>query len=249
MKEQNNKKEENCNNIEYPISISKYLAVCGVASRRKSTEIIRNGKVTVNSEIVVEPGLKLNRHDKVFYEQKQITTKEKVYVMLNKPTGFVCTSDDPYVKQKAIDLVDIEGVRLFTVGRLDKDSEGLILLTNDGDFANQIMHPKFEIKKRYIVTISSALSNHEIKKLCVGIDDEGDFLKAISITRKDGLDYEFIMGEGKKREIRRLVKSITKRIIRLQRIAIGGLCLNNLKRGSWQQLNTSEKDDCLKSIK
>lgn len=244
MKEKIIKKQEDNRMVEYPVSLSKYLAACGVASRRKSTDLIKSGQVAVNGNIVNEPGMKLVKNDQVEVDGKRISLEEKVYIMLNKPRGYVCTSSDPFASKKAIDLVQVDGIRLFTVGRLDKDSEGLILLTNDGEFANMITHPKHGIKKRYLVTVDLSINNREQERLCDGIIDDGEQLRALRIEGRGSNIYEFVMGEGKKREIRRLVKSCGKKVIRLQRVAIGGLKINDLKIGNWKFLSSDERKLC-----
>ena len=163
------------------ISLSKYLSVCGIASRRKSCDLIKQGKVQVNQEIVKEPGYKISSRDKVVFAEEQVLSQEKVYIMLNKPRGYICTSDDPYAPLKAIDLIKLppeqSRIRLFSAGRLDKDSEGLLIFTNDGDYVEKIMHPKYEILKNYQVKTTSEILDNVLNKLRGGIDDDNEFLK------------------------------------------------------------------------
>ena len=226
--------------LSFPISLSKYLSISGVASRRKATELIKFGKVKVNNLIITEPGLKLNESDVVVYDDNVIVFGQRYYIVLNKPRGYVCTSDDPYAEKKAIDLVDIPGVRLFTAGRLDKDSEGLIIITNDGEYASKLTHPKYQTQKTYRVIVSGHLNDETLARFCAGVEDQGEILKAKSVIREADNIYKFTLTEGKNREIRRLVKSARKKTIRLQRIAIGRLSLGKLKIGEWRHLSQNE---------
>jgi 23S rRNA pseudouridine2605 synthase len=230
------KKEEQI----YPISLSKYLSICGVASRRKSTELIKSGAVKINGISVCEPGLKIQASDKVVHKEKLVSFEKRHYVMLNKPRGYVCTSDDPFAKKKAIDLVKIPGARLFTAGRLDKDSEGLIIITNDGDYATQLTHPRFQTQKRYRVTVDATLTSEMIEQFCKGVEDEGEILTAKSVTKESDFTYLFTLTEGKNREIRRMVSWAKRKTVRLKRIATGKLSLQNLQPGKWRNLTEEE---------
>lgn len=239
-------------------SLSKYLSVCGVASRRKSCDLIKQGRVLVNEDVIREPGFKISSDDKVFCEGVQVLPQEKVYIMLNKPRGYVCTSDDPHAVKKAVDLVRLppeqSGLRIFSAGRLDKDSEGLLIFTNDGDYAEKIMHPKYEILKAYKVRTASEIPDKMLDRLCSGINDEGEFLRAKKIVRGTACQYIFILNEGKKREIRRMVSFAGSKVLSLSRISLGGLQLGNLKSGQWKYLTTEDIkktliNDKLKTLK
>ena len=226
------------------ISLSKYLSICGVASRRKSCELIKSGKVKVNAETVTEPGLKLSPEDQVSFNGKKIHISQKVYIMLNKPRGYVCTSEDPHAPRKAIDLIKLSpsesNVRLFSAGRLDKDSEGLLIFTNDGEYAEKIMHPRYEILKRYTVTTDIEISDSMLNKICQGINDENEFLKPHKIIKNGNCCYTFILNEGKKREIRRLVKYSGAKVKSLKRITLGTLQLGSLPSGKWRHLTPKD---------
>ena len=230
------------NELEFPISLSKFISLCGVASRRKSTELIKAEKIKVNGEIIVEPGFKLKASDTVIYNGNKVTFLKRYYIALNKPTGYICTNEDKFAKKKAIDLIDIpEKPRLFTVGRLDKNSEGLIIITNDGEFAKKLTHPKHQVKKIYHVTTSSPISEEEIRTLTNGISDNGEFLKAQKIRNIKKNTFEFTLTQGKNREIRRMVSYIGKKTLKLKRIAIGNYKLpKELKQGNYAELNDSD---------
>lgn len=224
----------------YPISLSKYLSICGIASRRKSTDLIKNGAVSVNGTITCEPGLKIEESDSVSCEGKDVSFGKRHYVMLHKPRGYVCTADDPYADKKAIDLVNIPGARLFTAGRLDKESEGLIIVTNDGDYAAQLTHPRYQTLKTYHVTVDRPLTKNDIDQFCQGIRDNGETLKARSVRPLSDKIYEFKLTEGKNREIRRMIASAKRKTVRLKRIATGKLSLHDLKPGTWRFLSDKE---------
>ena len=225
---------------KFPIKLVKFLSSAGVASRRKSFDLIMNGEVKVNGKVNIEPSSSVNINDIVTHNEKRINVHELVYIMLNKPKGYICTSDDPYAEKKAIDLIKLPEYRLFSIGRIDKDSEGLILFTNDGDFSNILMHPKHEITKTYIVTLANELSFKNIIEMTSGIKDSGETLKALKIENISKNKYKFILNEGKKREIRRLIQKVGNSVEKLQRIAIGNLKLENLPEGKWKKLTPTD---------
>lgn len=232
------------------ISLSKYLSICGIASRRKSVDLIKQGKVQVNQEVVKEPGLKILPKDRVVYAGEQVLSQKKVYIMLNKPRGYICTNDDPYAPQKALDLIKLSpeqaNIRLFSAGRLDKDSEGLLIFTNDGDYVEKIMHPKYEILKNYQVTTTSEILDNVLEKLRGGIDDNYEFLKAYKIKKEGNCLYTFILNEGKKREIRRMIRFAGTEIRTLKRISLGALTLGTLESGKWKYLTPEDIKKTLK---
>ncbi len=232
----------------YPVSLSHYLSLSGIASRRKSTEIIKQGMVKVNDVKITNPGMKINIDDIVLFNNKIVELEQKIYIMLNKPKGYICTSDDPYAEKKILDLVNIPNVRLFTAGRLDKDSEGLIIITNDGNYTNKLMHPSNEIEKCYIVKINNTFTHNVLKELKNGITDDSEFLKPISIEPLGNTTYKIILNEGKKREIRRMIRFADRRVLSLKRIRVGNLFLNDLPTGKWKELNNDEINQSLQSI-
>jgi 23S rRNA pseudouridine2605 synthase len=231
--------------------LQKYMARCGVASRRKCEEIILEGKVKVNDKIVTELGVKINYEiDKVFYNGKIITPEEnKVYIMLNKPEGYITSVKDEKGRKTILDIVKVNE-RIYPIGRLDYDSSGLILLTNDGDIYNKIIHPRVEVQKKYIALCRGIFSNEEIKRFENGVDIGGYItadakLKVID-KEKDKRTNEFnslveiIIHEGKNRQIRKMCSALGHEVISLKRVAIGDIKLGYLKRGEWRNLTKEE---------
>jgi 23S rRNA pseudouridine2605 synthase len=233
-------KKSKSNDGIFPTNLSRYLSLAGVASRRKCADIIKSGQVKVNGKTVIQPGEKITENDRVSYDGKIQKIGKRHYIVLNKPRGYVCTSEDKNAPKKAIDLINIPDARIFSAGRLDKDSEGLIIFTNDGDYAEKLAHPKYETTKLYRVKIDKGISDKTLKELCAGIYDDGEFLKPEKIEREKDTVFLFEMREGKKREIRRMIKYAKRKTVRLQRIAIGGLCIGTLSPGKWRFLNQEE---------
>ncbi len=221
--------------------LQKFMADCDVASRRACAEIIKKGRVTVNGEIVIEPGMRITPKDVVVFDDKKLKlNRRKYYIMLNKPAGYTCSTSDRHAKKLAIDLINFPDARLFGVGRLDKESEGLILFTNDGDFANKIIHPSNEIEKRYLVDTNKTIDSKKFAQMRKGVMDEEEELRAKYVKQLAPSRYMFIMNEGKKREIRRLVQWTKCRVEKLQRITIGALDLGQLAIGKWRHLTDKE---------
>lgn len=232
--------------------LQKYMARCGIASRRKCEEFILEGIVKVNDEIVKELGFKVNPEvDKVQVYNKYIKLEEnKVYIALNKPEGYVCTVKDEKGRQTILDLVKVNE-RIYPIGRLDYDTSGLILLTNDGDIYNKIIHPRQEKNKKYIATIKGIPSKDEIEKFQNGIDI-GDYITApaninILSNGNGNAKVSIIIHEGKNRQIRRMCEKINHPVINLKRVSIGNLQLGDLKIGEWRHLKDNEVD-YLKSL-
>jgi len=228
--------------------LSKYLSKYALISRREADRIISSGVVSINNQVVKEPWIRISENDKVTIGGKEIRKiDKKIYIMLNKPRGVICSSVAQNNNELTVtDIVKIKGIRVFPVGRLDKDSEGLLLLTNDGDFANKITHPSFGITKTYIVHTDLSISSEKIKQLQKGIRDGNELLKVKNIIKKAEKLYIFIMQEGKKREIRRLLKSVGIKVRRLRRTAIGKLKLDKqLSAGRWRFLSDKEVNSIL----
>ena len=231
--------------------LQKYMARCGVASRRKCEEIILGGKVKVNGEIINELGTKVNPDiDKVEIEEKIILPEEnKVYILLNKPEGYITSVKDEKDRKTVIDLVNVKE-RIYPVGRLDYDSSGLILLTNDGDIYNKIIHPRVEVEKKYIALCKGVFSDEEIKKFENGIDIGGYITANAKIklidkekdkkTNTVNSLVEIIIHEGKNRQIRKMCSALGHEVITLKRVAVGDIKLGYLKRGEWRNLTEDE---------
>ncbi|BCZ46341.1 pseudouridine synthase [Clostridium gelidum] len=225
--------------------LQKYMASCGVASRRKCEEIILAGKVKVNGVLVNEVGTKVNPlEDVVEYEGKIISKEEnKVYIMLNKPEGYISSVKDEKGRDTILDIVKVKE-RVYPIGRLDYDSSGLLLLTNDGEIYNKIIHPSVEIVKKYIAVVNGEITDNDIRKFEVGIDI-GDYitapaeLKIISYDR-DISTIEIGIHEGKNRQIRKMCAVINHEVLSLKRISMGQLKLGYLKRGEYRNLDKEE---------
>lgn len=232
-----------------PMRLDRYLSQAGVASRRESAEIVKSGRVRVNGSYVLEPGRRIEEGDTVLVGSKKIELQRRYYIMLNKPVGYYSTASDPHADLLVLDLVKIPepGVRLFTAGRLDKDSEGLIILTNDGDYAAKLTHPRYGILKRYKVSTERPIRDEAMERIRRGIYSEGEMIKAVDIKCVNRYSYIFTMAEGKKREVRRLVASAGAKINRLKRIAIGGLNIGSLPSGEWRFLTANDIKASLKS--
>jgi len=223
------------------MNLVKYLAGCGMASRRRAEEAVRQGRVSVNGEIVTDPARLVTASDHLLFEGREAHWPEKHhYILLHKPVGYTCSSQDAHAEHLAIELIGLPGVRLVSAGRLDRESEGAILFSDDGEFINRIAHPRYEVLKTYIVTASAPLSAAQLKKMESGIPDGGETLSARSVRFLGKCDYEFILNEGKKREIRRMIAACGAKTLRLKRVSIGSLSLGDLPCGKWRELSPSE---------
>ncbi len=225
-------------------NLTKFLSTAGVASRRKSAELIKAGKVRVNGEIILDPSRRVSDADSVVCDGQPVRCHAGIvrhYIMLHKPRGYVCTSSDMHAEKKALDLIRTnDGARLFSAGRLDKDSEGMILFSDDGDFVNSLTHPRNEVEKTYEVSVDSPLSREHITRMLNGIADDGDILRAKAVARIGDCKYKLVLGEGKNREIRRMMNACGRKTKRLKRVAVGKLRLGGLKCGEWRELTPEE---------
>ncbi len=229
------------------VRLQKFLAENGIASRRKSEELIEQGRVKVNGRIAMI-GDKIDPiRDKVTVKGKTVVaTKEKVYIMLHKPRGFVTTMSDERDRKCVAELVKDVPVKVFPVGRLDRNSEGLLFMTNDGDFANKLTHPSSHVNKTYRVTVGGRVSEDQIVKMATGIDIEGDGRLTLPcdvfvIERKeDRTVLNFIIHEGRNRQIRKMCEKVGLEVLRLKRTEIAGVKLGMLGQGKWRDLNEKE---------
>ncbi|MCH5298589.1 MAG: rRNA pseudouridine synthase [Ruminococcus sp.] len=229
------------------VRLQKFMADCGVASRRKSEEMIENGAVKVNGK-VARLGDKINPDvDKVYVYNKRVVMKRKGgkrYIMLNKPRGYVTTMSDEMGRKCVADLVKDIPERIYPVGRLDRDSEGLLLMTNDGDFANTVTHPKKQINKVYHVTVRPDMTDEQVKKLCGGIVIDGRKTAPCEIRvmsrMEDRTNLEMVLHEGRNREIRKMCEFFGLDVLRLRRISIGSVKMGKLKKGMWRDLTFDE---------
>ncbi len=227
------------------IRLQKHLSECGIASRRKAEELIEQGKVKVNGHVAVI-GLKVDpKRDKVTVRGKVVVpVKEKVYLMLNKPRGFVTTANDELGRKNVCDLVADAGVRLFPVGRLDRDSEGLLLMTNDGEFANRLTHPSSHVNKTYRVTVKGNVIEENLLKMKEGIVLDGKKTLPcdcfVAERKPDRTVLIFVITEGRNRQIRRMCEAVELEVVRLKRTEIAGVKLGMLPQGKWRPLNERE---------
>lgn len=228
------------------IRLQKYMAQCGVASRRKCEEMIKSGQVTINGEVVRDMGVKIDpSHDRVFVNGKRISLEENyVYIMLNKPRGYITTVKDQYNRPIVMDLVKDISERIYPIGRLDYESEGLLLLTNDGNIAFHLTHPRHQIDKEYVVRVEGCPSSEDIDKLRNGIDI-GGFITSpaqVDLIRKNKQTslIRITIKEGKNRQVRRMFDAIGHPVIYLKRIRIGNIKLGNLELGKWRHLTNKE---------
>ncbi len=227
--------------------LQKFLSECSVASRRKSEELIRQGRVRVNGR-VAQIGDKVDpKKDDVTVNGKKVTViKQKYYIMLNKPRGYVTTMSDELGRKCVKELVEDVGAAVYPVGRLDRDSEGMLLLTNDGEFANAVMHPRKHIPKTYRVTVRSNINDAQVEKLENGIDIDGDGRETlpanVRILEKSAERsvLEITIYEGRNRQIRKMCEQVSLDVIRLKRSAIGSVKLGMLKVGKWRELTEDE---------
>ena len=229
-----------------PIRLNKFLANAGVCSRREADEFIQAGVVTVNGEIVTELGTKVMRTDVVKFHDDTVSLEKKVYVLLNKPKDYVTTSDDPQQRKTVMDLVkNACPERIYPVGRLDRNTTGVLLLTNDGDLASKLTHPKYLKKKIYHVYLDRNVTAHDIQQIAEGITLEDGEIKADAIEYADPVDKKQVgieIHSGKNRIVRRIFESFGYKVLKLDRVQFAGLTKKNLRRGDWRYLTEEEVD-------
>ena len=233
--------------------LQKFLAESGVASRRASEAIILEGRVSINGRVVRTLGTKIEPgHDRIELDGQPLKTRRKIYIAVNKPPGFLCTRKDPLNRNTVFDLLPPEWAHLVSVGRLDRDSEGLLVLTNDGDFVLRLTHPRYGVRKIYQAAVEGKVHPPMLKRFTQGIEDDGEILKAekartISATNSKSV-VELELAEGRNREVRRLFASQELNVIKLQRIQIGRIKLGELPVGKWRTLTDTEIKSLLAPI-
>ena len=238
--------------------LQKFLARSGIASRRKSEELIANGKIKVNGQVVSEQGVKINPEmDIVEYNGKQIKEEnKKVYILLNKPIGYVTPVKDQFKRDTVMELVKGVKERIVPVGRLDMYTSGALLLSNDGDFINKVTHPKHEIEKTYNATIVGKVTKEDVEKLTRGVEIQDELetyvtkpakVKILKIDEEKNLSrIQITIHEGKNREVRRMCEAIGKKVIALHRTQIGNIDVKNLQLGKWRYLTEKEIQNLIK---
>jgi 23S rRNA pseudouridine2605 synthase len=224
------------------VVLASFLSRCGIASRRACASIITDGRVTVNGEVVtalatrVRPG-----KDQVTCDGKAVAESAKRYVLLHKPAGYVCTAKDRHAEKLAGSLIDSPpGERLFSIGRLDKDSEGLLLYTNDGELAQLLLHPRHEVEKVYVVTTRRPIRKSSLPRLLKGVTDEGELLRAKAVETCGKCQVRITVAEGKKREVRRMVLQLGGQVKQLIRVRFGPLELGEFQSGFSRELRKDE---------
>ena len=238
------------------LRLNKYLSQQGICSRREGDELIKKGLVKINGKIVKELGEKINtetdkvevkNQNSISLSKNKINTNKKIYIMVNKPIGYI-SSTTSRQGASVLELIPEKYGRLFLAGRLDKDSEGLMILTNDGELANTLMHPRFEHEKEYeVITINEdrnkkdiGLTAENIKKLTTGFTDDGEFMKMKSIIELRKNIYRIVLNQGKKRQIRRMLHKINFKVINLKRVRLGKLHLRNLQSGDFRVISKEQ---------
>jgi 23S rRNA pseudouridine2605 synthase len=226
--------------------LNKYLAHAGVGSRRKVEELIAAGRVMVDGQVVHELGTKVEPGQDVRVDGDPVRAEKSVYWVVNKPRGYLCTNEDPAGRPRAVDLVPHVEQRVYTVGRLDEASEGLLLMTNDGDLAYRLMHPRFGVEKTYLVQVAGHPTSDDVKRLLTGIWLSDGHVKARSArqlkSRGESTWLRIVLSEGKNREIRRMLAKLGHKVLNLRRIAIGPVQLQRLPRGKARRLSRVELD-------
>lgn len=223
--------------------LSKALAAAGIASRRACEELIFTGRVKVNGSVIKIPQTLVNFDtDKILVDETPIQSEEKkIYYMLNKPAGYLCTNSRPGKQRIIYDLVP-DNSRLFSIGRLDKDTEGMILLTNDGHFANQVIHPSANITKEYLVKSLQEITPEHLETLSEGARVDDKWVKPVSVTKVRKGTFKIVVKEGRKHEVRIIAERAGLKVIELRRIRIGSLLLGNLPLGDFRPLSEKDKE-------
>ncbi len=234
--------------------LAKYLARAGVASRRRAETIINEGRVRINGSIADKPQIKVGENDKVTVDGRLVDGfEEKVYILLNKPAGYISTVYDTQNRPTVTGLVSDVEARLYPVGRLDADTSGVILLTNDGELAHRLMHPRYKVKKVYLARVSGLIKNELLPKMSSGLVIEGEktapaeVKKVKTVSNKDTL-LKITLAEGKKRQVKMICAAVGHRVKELKRLSFAGLTAANLPQGSYRRLNRQEIDHLYRMV-
>lgn len=219
--------------------LAKYLAHGGVASRRKAEEIIAKGLVTVGGEVVTDPARDVGEGDDVRVNGAPIATEAHEVWAVNKPVGVVSTAREPGTRTPVVDLVETEA-RLYPVGRLDADSSGLLLLTNDGELANRLTHPRYEVPKTYRARLKRPIADREVERLARGVKLEDGPTAATQVRRRGEREVEIVLREGRNRQVRRMLEAVGNEVVALRRVGFGPLSLGGLKEGAARRLTEAE---------
>lgn len=230
-------------NVPLSIRLNKYIAQSGVCSRREADTLIEDGKIRVNDKVITEMGYQVQPGDKVYYDNKLLSREKLVYVLLNKPKDFITTTDDPQERKTVMNLVATAcEERIYPVGRLDRNTTGVLLLTNDGELSKKLTHPSHEISKVYQVELDMPLSNKHFENIQEGIELEDGLIKIddIAVLDNTGRNLGIEIHSGKNRIVRRIFESLGYQVTRLDRVMFAGLTKKDLPRGKWRYLSEKE---------
>lgn len=226
------------------IRLNRYISNSGLCSRREADEMISKGLISVNGTIITELGTKVSMRDDIKFKGKKLSAEKKVYILMNKPKGYVTTVKDPHAEHTVIELLGNNcPERVYPVGRLDKETTGVLLLTNDGELTGKLTHPKYERKKIYNVTLDKAVIKDDMFKLTEGIELDGELIASDSVAYSDLPDKSKIgieLHSGQNRVVRRLFESLGYRVKKLDRVYFAGLTKKNVPRGKWRYLSEKE---------
>jgi 23S rRNA pseudouridine2605 synthase len=227
-----------------PVRLNKYIANSGVCARREADELIKQGYITVNGKKVTDMGIKVKPSDKVEYRGKRLTPGNKVYILINKPKGYVTTVKDPHAENTVLDLVkDATTERIYPVGRLDKATTGVLLLTNDGDLAGKLTHPSYGARKIYHVFLDRDVTRHDMETIVEGVELEDGKVSADAVSYADTEDHTQVgieLHSGQNRVVRRIFEKLGYKVRKLDRVSFAGLTKKNLQRGHWRHLTAKE---------
>ena len=226
------------------IRLNRYIAASGICSRRDADEIIKRGEITVNGKTVTDLGVKVREDDDIRYRRKKLSAEKKVYILMNKPKDYVTTVEDPHADRTVTDLIGEKcRERVYPVGRLDKSTTGVLLLTNDGDLAGKLTHPRYKRKKIYHVFLDRDVTKNDMIKLSEGIDLDGEIVMADAVSYVEQDDRSQVgieLHSGQNRVVRRLFEDLGYRVRKLDRVYFAGLTKKNLPRGRWRYLTEKE---------
>jgi 23S rRNA pseudouridine2605 synthase len=230
--------------VDENIRLNRFIAHSGVCSRREADELIRDGFITVNGKKITDLGTKISVHDDVRFKNKRLSAEKKVYILMNKPKGYVTTVEDPHADKTVIDLIgEACPERVYPVGRLDKATTGVLLLTNDGELTGKLTHPKYKRKKIYHVFLDKPVAKNDLFQLTEGIEMDGEMITADAVSYADPEDRSQIgieIHSGQNRIVRRIFEKLGYKVSKLDRVYFAGLTKKNLPRGKWRFLNDKE---------
>jgi 23S rRNA pseudouridine2605 synthase len=230
--------------VQEAVRLNRFIANSGICSRREADDLIRNGLISVNGKVVTEMGLKVTTKDEIRYKNKKLSAEKKVYILMNKPKGYVTTVEDPHADHTVIEIIGDEcPERVYPVGRLDKSTTGVLLLTNDGELTGKLTHPRYEKKKIYHVTLDRQVLKNDLFRITEGVELEDGIVAADAVAYADSEDKSQIgieLHSGKNRVIRRLFETLGYKVKKLDRVYFAGLTKKNLPRGKWRYLSEKE---------